>query len=117
LGIIRLQNMTFYAHHGQLAAERELGQTFQVDIEMHLDLTRAVASDDLEQAVDYAELYKLVKQVVSGSEFRLLEALAGAVRQAVTDRYQPQGLTVRVRKPDPPISGQLDFVEVELFDD
>jgi len=117
VGIIRLQNMTFFAYHGQLAAERELGQTFQVDVEMHLDLSRAVSSDDLGQAVDYTELYELVKGVVSGSEFQLLEALAGAIVKAMADRYHPAGLTVRVRKPNPPISGQLDYVEVELSDD
>jgi dihydroneopterin aldolase len=117
VGIIRLQNMTFFAHHGQLSAERELGQTFQVDLEMRLDLERAVSSDDLAQAVDYTELYQLVDTVVSESEFRLLEALAGAVVRAVTDRYRPLTLTVRVRKPNPPIPGQLDFVEVELSGD
>lgn len=114
MGIIRLQNMTFFAHHGQLAAERELGQIFQVDVEMRLDLARAVSSDDLDQAVDYTELYELVKRVVWGSEFRLLEALAGAVVRALADRYRPEAVTVRVRKPNPPISGQLDYVEVEL---
>lgn len=116
MGIIRLQNMIFFAHHGHLAAERELGQSFQVDVEMRLDLGTAASSDDLDRAVDYTEIYELIKQVVSGSEFRLLEALAGAVLRAVADRYRPQGLTVRVRKPRPPIPGQLDFVEVELSD-
>ena len=114
MGVIRLQNMTFFAHHGQLAAERELGQSFQVDVEMRLNLDRAADSDDLAQAVDYTELYDLVKHVISGSEFRLLEALAGAVLKAVSGRYEPDELTVRVRKPRPPIPGQLDFVEVEL---
>lgn len=116
MGIIRLQNMTFFAHHGCLAAERELGQTFQVDVEMRLDLAGAAASDDLGRAVDYTEVYGLVEKVVSGSQFNLLEALASAVLKAIAERYHPQGLTVRVRKPNPPISGGLDCVEVELSD-
>lgn len=116
-GVIRLRNMTFFAHHGHLAAEREVGQTFQVDVEMRLDLTAAVSSDDLARTVDVSELYHLVEEVVSGSEFRLLEALAGAISRAVADRYRPRGLTIRVRKPHPPIHGRLDSVEVELSND
>jgi dihydroneopterin aldolase len=116
LGIIRLQNMTFFAYHGQLVAERELGQTFQVDVEMGLDLAAAVSSDDLARTVDVTELYHLIEKTVSGSEFRLLEALAGAISRAVAERYHPEKLTIRVRKPHPPIPGRLDFVEVELSD-
>jgi dihydroneopterin aldolase len=114
MGIIRLHNMTFFAHHGCLDAERELGQTFEVDIELRLDLRPAASSDDLSQAVDYSELYDVVEKVVTTSRFRLLEALADAIIRAIADRYRPRGVTVRVRKPRPPIRGQLDFAEVEL---
>jgi dihydroneopterin aldolase len=117
MGFIRLQNMKFYAHHGHLAAERELGRTLQVDVEMRLDLSAAISSDDLSRTVDAGELFHLVEEVVSASTYHLLEALAGAISRAVDGRYHPQGLIVRVRKPDPPIPGQLDFVEVELSND
>jgi len=116
MGVVRLQNMTFFAHHGCLPAEQELGQTFQVDVELRLDLGAAAASDDLDRAVDYAEIYGVVEKVVCGSRFRLLEALAGAIARALAGRYRPEGLTVRVRKPHPPIPGRLDCVEVELSD-
>jgi dihydroneopterin aldolase len=116
MGVIRLQNMTFFAHHGCLPAEQELGQTFQVDVELRLDLSAAAASDHLDQAIDYTELYGVVEKVISGSRFRLLEALAGAIARAVAGRYRPESLTVRVRKPHPPIPGRLDYVEVELSD-
>jgi dihydroneopterin aldolase len=114
VGIIRLQNMAFFARHGVLDAERELGQVFQVDVEMRLDLSTAAASDDIAQTANYAEIYNLVEEVVNGPEFRLLEALAGAILEAIGRRYRFDELTVRVRKPRPPLPGQLDFVEVEL---
>ena len=114
MGVIRLQNMTFYAHHGVGAAERELGQVFEVDVEISLDLRKAASSDDLSQTVDYGEIYGLVEEVVVEREFSLLEALAQAILKALGRRYQFDQVLVRVRKPHPPIPGKLDSVEVEL---
>jgi dihydroneopterin aldolase len=106
--------MIFFAHHGALSAERELGQEFQIDVEIQADLSAAIARDDLSRTVDYAEAYDLIKQVVTGAKYHLLESLARAVLDAVAGRYHPAGLTVRVRKPHPPISGPMDCIEIEL---
>ena len=117
MGVIRLQNMTFYAHHGVKAAERELGQVFQVDVEISVDLSRAASSDDLSQTIDYGELYELVEEIVVEREFSLLEALAQAILTAIAQRYRLEQGLVRVRKPHPPLPGKLDCVEVELSTD
>ena len=114
MGIIRLQNMTFYAHHGVLAAERELGQIYEVDVEFALDLRGVVVEDDLSQTVDYREIYSLVEKVVEEGEYSLLEALAQAILDTLTRRFGLDQALVRVRKPHPPIQGQIDCVEVEL---
>ncbi len=114
MGVIRLLNMAFYAHHGVTAAERELGQILEVDVEISLDLHRAAVSDDLSQTIDYGEIYGLVEEVVVEGEFSLLEALARAILTAIAGRYQPEQMLVRVRKPQPPLPGRLDCVEVEL---
>ena len=114
MAIIRLQNMTFFAHHGISQAERELGQMFEVDVELDLDLRRAASRDDLSQTIDYRELHGLVEEVVTGREFSLLEALAQAILEAVADQYQADQVLVRVRKPHPPYPGKLDCVEVEV---
>ena len=46
--------------------------------------------------------------------FKLLEALAAEVVRRIGDRFAPPLVTVRVRKPHPPIAAQLDSVEVEI---
>jgi dihydroneopterin aldolase len=114
MGIIRLSQMAFFAHHGALPQERESGQVFQVDVEMSLDLAAAACADDLSQAIDYGEVYGLVEEVVTKRQFHLLEALAQAILDALATRYVLQGLTVRVRKVQPPLPGPLGAVEVEL---
>jgi len=114
MGIIRLQNMTFYAHHGATVQEKQLGQIFQVDVEISLDMRTAATSDDLSQTVDYGEIHGLVEEVVVGRQFSLLETLAQAILTAIARRYKLDQVLVRVRKPHPPLAGKLDCVEVEL---
>ena len=43
MDIIKLTNIVFYAHHGYYDAERELGQRFELDIEVECDLKPAAA--------------------------------------------------------------------------
>ncbi len=40
MDIIKLTNIVFYAHHGYYEAERELGQRFELDIEVTVTLGR-----------------------------------------------------------------------------
>ena len=74
-----LENMVFYGYHGAFAAEKELGQQFEVDVELYLDLKSAAAADDLELSVNYVEVYTLVKEIVEEREFGLLETLAETI--------------------------------------
>jgi dihydroneopterin aldolase len=112
--VLRLRNMRFFAYHGLFPQEGELGQRFEVDLEIHRDLSGAGNSDQVEDTVDYQRVYRLVEEVVTGRRFKLVEALAEHVAQAVGQALAPVRLTVRVRKPHPPVAAHFDGVEVEL---
>ena len=114
MDVLRLQNLRFYGYHGLFAEENQLGQRFEVDIEVHRDLGPAGRSDDLTLTVDYPSLIKVVEGVVTGRPYRLLEGLAEAIAAQIGAAFGPIELTVRVRKPDPPVPGHFDGVEVEI---
>jgi len=112
---IRLRGMRFYGYHGALPAERELGQRFEVDVELTLDLRPAGQSDDLARTVNYAAVYDDVRQMVEGPPCRLIEALAERIAARVLADYPPVlAVGVRVRKPAAPVAGILETVEVEI---
>ncbi len=114
-GRINLSGMVFYGYHGVLAAERELGQRFIVDLTLYLSLEQASGSDDLKHTVDYREIYQLVQEIVEGQAFNLLEALAGKIiRELLAREEKINGVWVRIKKPSVPIPGALDAVSVEL---
>jgi dihydroneopterin aldolase len=112
---IELQSLVLFGHHGYLEEERRLGQRFLVDLWADLD-DDAVASDDIDQTVDYRHLAALVREVFAGPERLLLEALASAVVDGVLERFPLVArVRVRVRKPDvalePPVEHAAVIVE------
>lgn len=112
--ILRLRNMRFFAHHGLFPEENKLGQRYEVDLEIRTDLSAAGQDDDLSQTLDYPRIYALVEQIVTGQPFKLVEALAEHIAIEIANHFAPIDLTVRVRKPDPPVAAHFDGIEVEI---
>ena len=112
--VLRLRNMHFFAHHGVLPEENRLGQRFDVDVELFGDFSVAGETDEPSKALDYPEIYAMVQQVVVRQRFKLVEALAEHVAEAIGRAFAPIELTVRVRKPNPPVEASFDGIEVEL---
>jgi dihydroneopterin aldolase len=114
---LSLLGMRFEARHGVHPDEKVTPQPFEVDVILHVDLSRAAVNDDLDETVDYGPLYDVTRDVVEGPSFDLIEALAGAIAGAVLSATDPalvDAVEVRVRKPGAPLPGPLDTVEVTL---
>jgi dihydroneopterin aldolase len=115
MGKIRFNNMIFYAHHGYYQAERELGQKFAVDMELDFDFGKAVHSDDLRDTVNFEAVYQKVHYIFSSYKFTLLETLADRIANEVLLSFPVKTVLIRVRKPNVPLNGFMDNVEVEHF--
>jgi dihydroneopterin aldolase len=110
-----LERMEFYGYHGVYAEENKLGQQFVVDVELHLDLSAAGHSDELDQTINYAEVYQRVREIAEGKPFRLIEALAERIASTLLAAYSPlQQIVVRVTKPHPPFPIHFQGVTVEI---
>ena len=113
--IIRIKNASFYAFHGVATDEQNLGGKFEVDLEIRSDLSEAMESDSLKRTIDYEAVYVMVRQIVTSKKYFLLEALANTIASGLLTTYpQIEVVTVRVRKPHPPVKGVIDYVEVEV---
>jgi len=111
---ITLRGMRFAGRHGVGAAERSEPQPFEVDLIVRLDLARAAATDDLADTIDYAALFELTRSVVEERSFHLIEALAGAIADAVLAGHPVADVEVRVRKPKAPLPGAFETVEARI---
>lgn len=112
---ITLKNMVFYGYHGAFAAERELGQRIEVDVEVQGDFAQAGRNDDLDLTVNYIDIYTVIKDIVEEQEFSLLEGIGMAIADQIIDSFDLAKVTVRVRKPHPPIGGIIDYSEFEVI--
>lgn len=108
-----LKNMVFYGYHGTFSAERELGQRFEVDLEIHCDLPSG-GSDDPELGLNPLDAYTMIKDIVEEEEYQLPEVLAHHIAEQILAVYDLKKVVVRVRKPFVPIGGPLDYLEVEI---
>ena len=104
---IHLEGMAFYGYHGADPAEQQLGQRFIVDLSVAYDLRRAGETDDLQDTVNYAQLYRLTRDIVEGPSCRLIEAVAARLAAVVLDRTPVAAVRVRLHKPEVPIKGSI----------
>ncbi|MEC9377666.1 MAG: dihydroneopterin aldolase [Candidatus Latescibacterota bacterium] len=112
---LRLMNLVFHAYHGLLPEEERLGQRFEVDVELLLDLAAAGRADEPQLTVDYTDALALVEQIVTQRRFGLVEALAEALAEVIRQRFSTlEGVIIRVRKPNPPVATTFDGLEVEI---
>lgn len=107
-GRLILSGLKAYGYHGNNPAERKLGQTFTVDLEVMLDTQRAAASDHLRDTVSYPVLEKIARQVLEGKPANLLETVAERIATAILKQPFVVQVTVRVSK-HPPMANLAGF--------
>ncbi|MEM1038401.1 MAG: dihydroneopterin aldolase [Pseudomonadota bacterium] len=112
---ITLKNCAFFAHHGVYEEETKLGQRFFVDVTMKVEPKGALEEDRIEGTVHYGEAFAVIEKILTGTRRYLIEALALDIAQGLCAEFQ-QVLQARVtvRKPNAPVPGILDHVEVTV---
>jgi len=104
---IELRGLRVSAFCGLLPEERARRQPFEVDLDVHADLSAAAASDDLADTVDYGSLTTTVAAVATAERFDLMERFAGRIAEVVLAIEGVDAATVVVRKLRPPVPEDL----------
>ncbi|MFC3323409.1 MULTISPECIES: dihydroneopterin aldolase [Mesorhizobium] len=113
--VIRMKNCAFFARHGVLDEEERLGQRFYVDAALTVDPGRALVDDSIEDTVNYGIAFTVIEKIITGQRRFLIESLALEVARALTARFpQIKKAEITVRKPNAPVPGVLDYVEVTV---
>ncbi|HLH49106.1 MAG TPA: dihydroneopterin aldolase [Roseiarcus sp.] len=113
--LIFVKGLVLHAHHGVMAHESEVGQRFVVDLELKASLGEASVSDRLADTVSYAAVVDEAERAFVRRKFKLVEAAAGAVAQALLARFaRVEEVRVIVHKPHAPIAAIFDDVGVAL---
>jgi dihydroneopterin aldolase len=112
---IFVNGLVLHAYHGVMPHEAKVGQPFVLDLVLNIDLGEASRSDTLKHTVSYEQLVKTASEAFCSRRYRLVEAAAGAVAEAVLVRYPAaDSIRVTVRKPHAPIAATFDDVGVVI---
>ncbi|MEX2103712.1 MAG: dihydroneopterin aldolase, partial [Bacilli bacterium] len=96
--------------------ENKLGQRFGVDLDLFLSLKKAGSTDDVNDTINYAEVYELTKEIVEKEKYRLVETVADQIAKRMLSNFPLlEQIRVGVIKPNPPIAGHYDQVAVEII--
>jgi 7,8-dihydroneopterin aldolase/epimerase/oxygenase len=104
--VVELAALVVLGRHGVEPEERERDQPFLYDLELELPEPE---NDRIEDTVDYREVVGLVREVSGSKHFHLLEALAGALAEALLERFPLERARVRVRKPQVELGAPVDY--------
>ena len=108
--------MRFFAYHGLLPEERSQGQSFEVDVELYFcPPEKAIRTDDIQETIDYRQVYQDIREIVEEQQYRLLETLAERLASSLLNKYSVTGVTIRVRKPEVSLPGPLNWAGVEIY--
>jgi dihydroneopterin aldolase len=110
-----VKGLVLHAYHGVMQHEAKVGQTFRLDLALATDLAEAARSDKLKHTVSYDMVVQTASEAFCGRRYRLVEAAAGAVADAVLERCsQVRAITVTVHKPHAPIDATFEDVGVTI---
>jgi len=113
---IFITGLTLHAYHGVMAHEAKVGQSFSIDLELDIELAEAARSDKVRDTVSYDKVVECASAAFLAQRFRLIEAAAGRVTDAVLEAFpRVRAVKVTIHKPHAPIAATFSDVGVTLY--
>lgn len=107
MGTLEINDMVFFARHGCFEQERTIGNKFVVNFSGRTDVSKAAASDNLEDAVNYQLIYNVIKEEMEIPS-NLLEHVGGRILGRLRVEFPALvSATISIAKLNPPIGGQV----------
>ena len=112
---IFIKGLALHAHHGVLPYEGKVGQSFTLDLILDIDLSASARSDKVADTVSYDQVVATATDAFKGTRFKLIEAAAGKVADAVLAKFpKVRAVEVTIHKPHAPIAATFDDVGITI---
>ncbi len=116
---IYIRSLRVHAFHGVLPQERVVGNDYVVDVSAEYDISRAVATDNVADTLNYADMCKAINDEMAVPS-QLIEHVAGRVAERLFELFPAiTSLRLSLTKVNPPMGADCDGagVEIELTND
>lgn len=112
MAFIQLHDMEFYAYHGHFKEEQKVGNHFIVNVKLKTDITKVAQTDNLDDALDYQKVYKLIESEMQQNSYLIEPLLMRMVRRLFDEFYQLEFLELEISKINPPLGGKVKNVSL-----
>lgn len=111
---INLLGLRFHAFHGVMAQEQLVGNDYLLDVRVRYDLSKAMLSDDVNDTLNYATVYEMIRQEMQIPSC-LLEHVAYRIgNRLMTTFPQIESIDIHLTKKNPPVGADGDGAMIEL---
>lgn len=111
---ITLNNLEIYAYHGVSPQETKVGNTYIINLKLKVDYSKAGETDSVEDTVSYADVFSIVKEVMS-TPSKLLEHVVYRICEALFERFkQVEEIEIHLDKNNPPMGADIETAGVYL---
>ena len=83
---ITIKDLRFFARHGVLSSEQEIGNDFLVTLTLFFPASKAIETDEVNNTVNYAEVYEVLKREMDIPS-KLLEHVTGRILKALGEAF------------------------------
>lgn len=112
---IFINGLALHAYHGVMSHEAKVGQSFAIDLKLDIDLAEAARTDKVVDTVSYDKVVDCASRAFCGQRFRLIEAAAGQLADAVLAAFpRVRKIKVTIHKPHAPIAATFSDVGVTI---
>jgi len=116
MGIIKVENIRVYAHHGCLTEETKIGSQYRVDLQVEVNLQTSAKTDKLTDTVDYVLLNHIIKEEMNKPSYLLETVCRRILDRIFKEDPLVKKATVWVSKLNPPIGGDVECVTIKMKD-
>ncbi len=117
MGIIKIEGLEFYAYHGHYREERYVGNRFLLDISINTNTTKAEKSDNIEDTLNYQQVYAIIKDDMENKQSHLLENIGRRIIDRLYKNFDGiDKVKLKISKINPPMGGQIQSVSVTIED-
>jgi len=112
---IIIKGLKLFAYHGVNPEEKQNGQNFVLDAQLHVPLKAAGQSDALSDTVNYAKAVKLITAAFRVNDYDLIEKAATEVAESLLEQFPKiEQVDITLKKPEAPIKAEFEYVAVQL---
>lgn len=114
IGKLELKRMEFHSYHGCLENEQVFGNLFVVDFTAEFDMSKAGESDQLEDTINYANIYDIISEEMLKPSM-LLEHITTRIAKRIENEFSIiLNFSVTVSKSCPPVGGKAAWSSITI---